>query len=105
MENHNAHEKHHPRHAHPPPGPQTGRGHRTGTICHLLNIGLIVDKKLEWDPKAERITNSAEANAMLARPMRPPWHLQSVHLQLAVIGSENQGACQSHASGAGFMRL
>ena len=48
-------------------------GHRTGSICHLLNIAMLTGSKLKWDPKAEQITNDAEANKMLARPMRSPW--------------------------------
>jgi len=50
-------------------------GHRTGTICHLLNIAMLTDSKLVWDPHREQITNNAEANRMLARPMRNPWQL------------------------------
>ncbi len=50
-------------------------GHRTATICHLLNIGMQMGVPLKWDPEAEQITNDAEANRMLSRPMRSPWHL------------------------------
>ncbi len=48
-------------------------GHRTATICHLLNIAMLTGKPLKWDPKAEQITNAAEANAMLSRPVRSGW--------------------------------
>lgn len=50
-------------------------GHRTATICHLLNIAMHVKKTLKWDPVAEQITNNHEANSMLSRPMRSPWLL------------------------------
>ena len=50
-------------------------GHRTGTICHLINISMLTGQKLKWDPAAERVINSEQANRMLARPMRSPWHL------------------------------
>jgi len=50
-------------------------GHRTGTICHLLNIAMLTGRKLKWDPKREQIINDPQANQMLARPMRSPWHL------------------------------
>ncbi|HSW44778.1 MAG TPA: Gfo/Idh/MocA family oxidoreductase [Phycisphaerae bacterium] len=50
-------------------------GHRTAAICHLLNIAMITGSPLKWDPTKEQITNNAEANRMLSRPMRPPWHL------------------------------
>jgi len=50
-------------------------GHHTATICHLLNIAMLTGTELQWDPENEQITNSPEANKMLARPMRSPWHL------------------------------
>ena len=50
-------------------------GHRTASICHLINIAMLTKKKLKWDPQLEQITNDCEANSMLARPMRSPWHL------------------------------
>ncbi len=50
-------------------------GHRTATICHLLNIAMIAQSPLKWDPVKEEITNNAIANALLMRPMRMPWHL------------------------------
>ncbi|GAH64642.1 unnamed protein product, partial [marine sediment metagenome] len=50
-------------------------GHRTGTICHLVNIAMLTGRKLEWDPQQEQITNDPEANRMLSRPMRSPWYL------------------------------
>ncbi|MBC8182902.1 Gfo/Idh/MocA family oxidoreductase [candidate division KSB1 bacterium] len=50
-------------------------GHRTATICHLINIGMLMGRKLGWDPVNEEITNDFETNQMLARPMRYPWHL------------------------------
>jgi len=50
-------------------------GHRTATICHLLNIAMLTETDLKWDPAAEQVTNCAEANAMLKRPMRPMWSL------------------------------
>jgi len=50
-------------------------GHRTATLCHLLNISMLTESPLAWDPKAEQITNNDQANKMLARTMRKPWHL------------------------------
>jgi hypothetical protein len=39
----------------------------------LANIGYWLRRNLEWDPKAERFANDAEANALLDPPMREPW--------------------------------
>jgi len=50
-------------------------GHRTASICHLVNIALLTESKLKWDPRLERITNDLEADRMLSRPMRTPWYI------------------------------
>jgi hypothetical protein len=34
---------------------------------------MLLEQDLDWDPVNERVTNSEEANRMLARPMREPW--------------------------------
>lgn len=51
-------------------------GHRTATICHLLNIAMLTGEKLQWDPIAEQITNHSAANRLATeKPMRSPWRL------------------------------
>lgn len=50
-------------------------GHRVSTVCHMANICLRLGHKLKWDPEKERFENDEAANAMLTRPMRPPWKL------------------------------
>ena len=50
-------------------------GHRSTSICLLGNIAMKLGRKLHWDPAAERFTDSEEANQMLAKPLRAPWHL------------------------------
>jgi len=50
-------------------------GHRSPSICQLGNIAMRLGRKLHWDPGTERFTDSEQANGMLARPMRSPWHL------------------------------
>lgn len=47
-------------------------GHRTTSLCHLGHIAIQVGKRLEWDPRAERFTNSDEANAFVDRPILEP---------------------------------
>jgi predicted dehydrogenase len=53
-------------------------GHRSTAACLIGNIALRTGMKLKWDGKAERFTNSAEANAMLTRQYRAPWKLQGL---------------------------
>lgn len=50
-------------------------GHRSTAVCLIGNIALRTGRKLLWDREAERFTNSDEANALLTRRYRPPWHL------------------------------
>ena len=50
-------------------------GHRTATLCHLLNIGMLLDRPLKWDPEKEQVTNDDEANRLLSPSMRRPWQL------------------------------
>jgi Oxidoreductase family, C-terminal alpha/beta domain len=55
-------------------------GHRSTTICYLLNIARAVGKvgeELKWDPQAERFTNCEEGNKMLSRERRKGWELPS----------------------------
>jgi len=50
-------------------------GHRSCTVCLLGEIAMRLGRKLKWDPERERFTNDTEANRMVSRPMRSPWHL------------------------------
>ncbi len=47
--------------------------HRTITACHLTNISLRLDRKLQWDPQTEQITGDADANRWQAREQRAPY--------------------------------
>ncbi len=47
--------------------------HRAITICQSWNISLRLGKKLRWDPATERF-DLPEANRMLFRQPRSPWH-------------------------------
>jgi predicted dehydrogenase len=45
-------------------------------LCHLSDIATRVDRKLKWDPAAERFLQDDEANGKLAlRPAREPWRI------------------------------
>ncbi|NLF68337.1 MAG: Gfo/Idh/MocA family oxidoreductase [Candidatus Anammoximicrobium sp.] len=50
-------------------------GHRTATICHLGNLAMLLKRKIRWDPDKEQVVGDDQAAAVLARPLRPPWHL------------------------------
>ena len=49
--------------------------HRSITIAHLGNIALQLGRDLKWDPDKEIFPDDEEANRMLCRPKRSPWHL------------------------------
>ena len=49
-------------------------GHRTASLCHLGNIAMLLKRKLRWDPDKEQFIGDEEANRMLDRPLRKPWH-------------------------------
>jgi predicted dehydrogenase len=48
---------------------------RTDTVCHLSDIAMRLGRKLRWDPRAEQFVDDDEANRMLSRSWRSPWHL------------------------------
>ena len=50
-------------------------GHRSATVCHLGSIALRLGRELNWDPQAEQFVNDEQANQMVGKPMRSPWHL------------------------------
>ncbi len=50
-------------------------GHRCFTVAHIGNISMLLGRKLKWDPDKERFINDEQANRMLSRSMRSPWHL------------------------------
>lgn len=50
-------------------------GHRSNTVCVITNIAMKLERKLEWDPEAERFADDEEANRWLDYPHREPWTL------------------------------
>ena len=49
--------------------------HRVASLCILGNIAFQLRRKLDWDPVNESFKNDDEANRLLSRPGRGPWHL------------------------------
>ena len=52
-------------------------GYRSVSVCHLGNIAMRLHRKIRWDPAKEQIIGDDEAAAMLTRPMRAPWRIDS----------------------------
>jgi predicted dehydrogenase len=50
-------------------------GHRSISVGLLGEIAMLTEQKLRWDPDKEVFLNSDQANRLLSRPMRAPWHL------------------------------
>ncbi|HUA58762.1 MAG TPA: Gfo/Idh/MocA family oxidoreductase [Verrucomicrobiae bacterium] len=57
------------------PNADVEEGHRSAVMCHLGNISTRLGRSLKWDAAREQVIGDAEANKMLARPYRAPWHL------------------------------
>jgi len=53
-------------------------GHRSTTVCHLVNICREVGRNLRWDPKRERFIGDQEANRLLGRPRRKGYELPRI---------------------------
>ncbi len=49
--------------------------HHSIMIGHLGVIAMKLGRKVEWDGARERFVNDTQADRMLSRPMRSPWHL------------------------------
>jgi predicted dehydrogenase len=49
--------------------------HRSTTVCHVANICLRLGRNVHWDPEHEHFVNDPEADKMISRPMRRPWHV------------------------------
>ncbi len=53
-------------------------GHRTASVCHLLNITRQLGRRLKWNPDNEVFPDDEEANELLDRPRREGWELPSI---------------------------
>jgi predicted dehydrogenase len=50
-------------------------GCRSVSVCHLGNIAYELKRPLKWDPAREVFVGDDQANRMLWRPYRSPWHV------------------------------
>jgi hypothetical protein len=53
-------------------------GHRSITVCHLLNITRELGRRLQWNPKLEKFVDDVEANELLVRPRRSGYELPAM---------------------------
>jgi predicted dehydrogenase len=53
-------------------------GHRSVTVCHLVNIARAVGRPLRWDPAAEQFVGDTAADALLVRERRKGFELPEV---------------------------
>ena len=49
-------------------------GHRTASLCNVVNIAYELQRPLMWNPQAERFEGDASANLMVGRPYRGKWN-------------------------------
>jgi predicted dehydrogenase len=45
-------------------------GHRSVSVCHLVNVTRELGRRLRWNPDTEQFIDDPEANALLDRPRR-----------------------------------
>ncbi len=57
------------------PGSDIATGCRSITVCHLGNIAYELGRPLQWNPIKETFVDDPEADRMIRREMRSPWHL------------------------------
>jgi predicted dehydrogenase len=48
-------------------------GHRTASLCNIVNIGYTLERPLDWNPAEEKFSGDDDANSMLTRPFRGVW--------------------------------
>jgi predicted dehydrogenase len=51
-------------------------GHRTTSLCMIVNLCYELNRKLIWDPQKEEFANDAEANKRRSNVTRAPYSLQ-----------------------------
>ena len=50
-------------------------GHGAATMCILGNLSYVLGRKLRWDGQNQRVIGDEQANRMLGKPQRHPYHL------------------------------
>ena len=60
------------------PNADAETAHRATSLCHLVNICRQLDRRLRWDPKAEKFIGDEEADKLTSRPRRKGYELPKV---------------------------
>ncbi|MDR0431418.1 MAG: Gfo/Idh/MocA family oxidoreductase [Tannerellaceae bacterium] len=50
-------------------------GHRTSSLCMIVNLCYELNRKLSWNPEKEEFANDDEANKLRGNPIRAPYSL------------------------------
>jgi predicted dehydrogenase len=50
-------------------------GHRVATLCNLGNLSYLLGRKLVWDGDRQEVIGDEQANRLLGKPQRYPYHL------------------------------
>jgi predicted dehydrogenase len=53
-------------------------GHRTASLCNIVNIAYTLERKLLWAPAHERFIGDDDADNMLTRPYRGNWDFTDI---------------------------
>src|SRR5207244_10612197 len=70
-------------------------GHRSATVCHLGNIALRTNRRVQWDPAKEVLINgSAEQIAIVQKPYRGPWRLPRSEEHTSELQSPDHVVCR-----------
>lgn len=48
-------------------------GHRTASVCNIVNLAYDLERPLKWAPSHEKFIDDEDANRMLTRPFRGKW--------------------------------
>ena len=51
-------------------------GHRTATVCNILNMTYELERPLLWNPENEKFIDDDGANSKLRKPYRGTWELE-----------------------------
>ncbi len=49
--------------------------HRVATLCNLGNLAYLLGRKLAWDGVKQQVVGDDQANRLLGKPQRHPYHL------------------------------